>query len=98
MKLEIVRRQITKIGNDWFEVEELKRQGKTIERSWSSFAVFVPGHPDTLRLTLKAQLSSLPHIDISATPDGVWLLASHFDLAKAIPMIGHEIGQLHPAR
>ncbi|MFC5068888.1 hypothetical protein [Flaviflagellibacter deserti] len=97
MKLDIVRRDFAKIGEAWFEVEDLRGQGKTFDRKWSAFCALVPGDPNALAPLLKGQLAAHRDVDVVPSSTGVWLVAGHHWLLKAIQAIGHEIGQLHPA-
>ncbi len=97
MKLDIVRRDFAKIGDAYFETEDLRSRGTSFDRKWSAFCVFVPGDPDALKPLLKGQLVVHRDVDVVPATDGIWLVAGHHRLVKAIDAIGHEIGQLHPA-
>jgi hypothetical protein len=96
VKLNIVRRDFAKVGETYFEVEDLRAKGQPIERTWSSFGAFVPGDPDALKPLLKGQLSGHRDVDVVPASNGVWLLAGHHWLVKAIAAMGHEIAQIHP--
>ncbi len=97
MKLDIVRRDFAKVGEAYFETDDLRSRGQSFDRKWSAFCAFVPGDPDALKPLLKGQLAGHRDVDVVPAAAGVWLVAGHHWLTKAIPAIGHEIGQLHPA-
>lgn len=86
MKLEIVRRQFTKVNDAWVELEDLERRGLTANRSWSSFCAFIQSdNPEELATTLRKQVSP-PHIDIvpSVTAGGVWVMGAHYQLEAVL--------------
>jgi hypothetical protein len=87
VKFDIVRRQFAKVDDKWIEAEDLQQRGVTVERTWSSFCVFIPTEqPDAVTTTLRAQTSPR-HVDIvpSSSGGGIWLMGAHYQLETLLP-------------
>lgn len=99
VKLQIVRRHFAKIGDKWAELEDLRKRGLAVERTWSSFcAFFRADDPEALAANMRKHVTP-PHIDIvvSPTDKGVWVMGAHYYLESALLRLAMLPGDLEAA-